>query len=257
MKIGITLSGGGARGIAHLGVLHALEELEIPVHRILGVSAGGIAGALYSEGYKPSEILEIVEKTNFLRWLRPVFFGGKGLLNIETLTPLLKDYIPHNSFEKLKIPLATFATDIEKGEGVFFNEGELIKPILASSCIPVIFNPVKFQGRTLVDGGVFNNMPIDTMFPCDFKIGVHVNPYKTTQSLNSIRSILERSLLLSIHSNAKSNFPIFNLVIEPDKLWKYAPFQVGKAKEIYEIGYLETYKHRQILENLKLTLLTD
>lgn len=250
MKFGITLSGGGARGIAHLGFLQVLEELDFRPDKILGVSAGSIIGTMYAAGYKPLEILEIVEKTNFFRFLRPAF-SLQGLLNIERLEPIYLEYIPHNSFEKLKTPTIIMATDLDEGKPVFFSEGNLIKPVMASSCIPVVFNPIRYQGKTLVDGGVINNMPHQSLEDCDVKIGVHVNPYYHEKSVSSMRTVVERSLLLSIHSNAFASFPYFDLVIEPKKLNVFTPFSIAKAKEIYQIGYQETLKQKEEILKLK------
>lgn len=250
MKFGVTLSGGGARGIAHLGFLQVLDELDFQPDKILGVSAGSIIGTMYAAGYSPLEILEIVEQTNFFRLLRPAF-SLQGLLNIERLEPLYLKYISHNSFEKLKIPTTIMATDLDEGEAVFFSEGNLMKPVLASSCIPVIFNPIRYQGKTLVDGGVINNMPHQALEDCTIKIGVHVNPYYHEKSVRSMRTVVERSLLLSIHSNAFASFQYFDLVIEPKKLNEFTPFSIAKAKEIYHIGYQETMKQKDELLKLK------
>ncbi|WP_026998467.1 patatin-like phospholipase family protein [Eisenibacter elegans] len=242
MKIGISLSGGGARGIAHLGILQALAEANIHPDKIVGVSAGSLVGALYGQGYSPFEILEIVKQTNLFRFIRPSF-SIKGLLDIRTIAPLLKEYIPHNSFEGLQRgELVILTTDIYEGEPQLFSSGKLIPPMLASSAIPVIFNPIEFEGKTLIDGGVIDNLPYTPVADCDFTIGAHINPFHKHVEPSSIRSVLAQSLLLTIHRNARLNFKKFDVVIEPLALMPYHVFNLNKADEIFEIGYQHTFK---------------
>lgn len=238
LKIGISLSGGGARGIAHLGVLQALEEMDIYPTQIAGVSAGAIVGAMYAHGYKTGEILMAVQKLNYTTLLRPSSFFKPGLLDMEQLESVFLKYLPHNSFEALKIPLLISATDINEGQTVHFSKGELIKPILASSCIPVLFSPVHYQGRTLVDGGIINSMEVDELKKkCDVVIGIHANPFDKNSPLKSTRSLLERCLTLAIHSNGRANFAKCAVVIEPIELNRITAIDLSKANEIYEIGY--------------------
>jgi len=102
-SLGIALSGGGIRGIAHLGVLKAFDEYGISPKKVSGTSAGAIVGALYCQGYSPEEIMKIIHETNYFRLLRPAI-SWKGLFRIETLVDVFKDFFPHNSFSKLSIP---------------------------------------------------------------------------------------------------------------------------------------------------------
>src|SRR6478736_7585188 len=132
MKIGITLSGGGARGIAHIGVLKALEEMGVEISMISGTSAGSIVGALYARGYKPEEIIAIIQKVSVFRSVKPAW-TWTGLLSLEGLKNVFLKYIPENNFDALRMPLTVAATDIERGETVYFSEGELIPCVMASS----------------------------------------------------------------------------------------------------------------------------
>jgi NTE family protein len=153
MKIGLVLSGGGARGIAHLGVVKALQEMGIPFDQIAGTSAGAITGALIAQGYSPDESLKIIESSSFVRHLRPAW-NRMGLLRIDTAIDLYRKYLPHDSFEALQIPLHVLAVDLNDGEQVVFESGELIRPVLASCCLPGIFEPMLINKRQFVDGGV-------------------------------------------------------------------------------------------------------
>ncbi|MBC7919916.1 MAG: patatin-like phospholipase family protein [Ferruginibacter sp.] len=251
MKIGLALSGGGARGIAHLGVLKALLEQGIQPAMISGVSAGAIAGALYAAGYHPDEVLEIIISTNMFRFLRPAM-SRVGILKMERTDELYLKYLTGNEFEKLNIPLIVSATNLNLGETVYFSRGELIKPLQASSCIPVLFEPVRFNGNTYVDGGILNNLPVEPLLDtCDFIIGVHTNPYDTQQKLTSVRAVMERSLLLAVHYNVKERVKRCDLFIEPGDLRRFATFDLAKGREIFDIGYQHTMKLVDQLTELK------
>src|SRR5690606_33326637 len=114
MNIGIVLSGGGARGISHIGVLKALDELGVKISRIAGTSAGAIIGSMYAYGYKPDEIMDIVVKTKLFRSMRPAW-TWTGLLSLEGLRATLLTHLPENDFAALKIPVTIAATEIKRG----------------------------------------------------------------------------------------------------------------------------------------------
>jgi NTE family protein len=242
MKIGLALSGGGARGIAHLGALQALEEAGLRPHVISGVSSGAIIGALYAYGMKPEEILNTFVKTNIFRYIRPAW-SKFGFLNIEKLKAIYKLYLPVKTFEELSCKLYISAADIQEGKTVYFSQGDLIKAVLASSCMPVLFAPIEIDGRLMVDGGVINNLPVEPLIPeCKFIIGVHVNPTNNQYQLKSIKSMIERTFHLSIAENVKDRVKYCDLFIEPHALCEYSIFEMSKAKEIYKIGYESTKK---------------
>lgn len=237
MKTGIVLSGGGSRGIAHLGVLKALEELEIKITAISGSSSGAIIGALYGSGYTPDEILQIVLDIKFLRILRPAI-SIRGLLKMDGLEAIYFKYIKVNSFESLKTPLIVTATDLQSGKTTYFSKGELIRPLMASSCVPVIFEPVSYQDRLYVDGGLINNLPSRVLVgKCDKIIGSHTNPIDENFTRGNVRSLIERTFLLSINANAYPQKKYCDLFIEPPLLKTYKVFDTGKLEEIFKIGY--------------------
>lgn len=159
-RVGLILSGGGARGFAHIGVIRVLERLGVKVDVIAGSSMGAIIGAFYANGYSADDCYEIARKTSW----RDVFDLSlqAGLIKGEKLHTLLAEYLPAR-FEELKLPLAVATTDIETGEQVFLLDGDLITAIRASSCFPGAFEPVKHLGRTLADGGIVNNLPVDAV----------------------------------------------------------------------------------------------
>lgn len=242
MKIGIALSGGGARGIAHLGVLKALDEAGIEISAISGTSAGAIAGALYANGYDPEEVLNIIISTSFFRLIRPAI-SKTGILKMSPAEGIYRKYLPHNDFAKLKIPLTVAATDLKRGKTVFFNSGDLIKSVMASSCIPVIFDPVEIDGEFYVDGGVLNNLPAEPLLEqCDFIIGVNTNKVSPDYNLKNFRDLLERVLLMAINYNAYDRAKYCQVLLEPTEIFRHSAFDVQHAKAIFKIGYEHT-KH--------------
>lgn len=243
MKVGIVLSGGGARGFSHLGVLKALEEFGVRPDCISGTSVGALIGAFYSEGYGPAEILNIVLSSRFYRSVRPAW-RWTGLLNPESLANVLLKYIPHNNFQSLKIPLVVAATDITHGKATYFTEGELIPRLLASCCVPAVFSPVQLNGALYVDGGIMDNLPAKPIRnKCDFLIGVHCNFLPEEFDARSFRTVVERSLMMAINGNSVLSKSICDLTIEPEGAGRISTFDIGKAKELFDIGYNFTKQH--------------
>jgi len=237
MKIGLALSGGGSKGFAHLGVLKALNELGLKPAMITGTSAGSIVGAMTAAGYTPEFIFETIISIGVFSHLK-FAFNRFGLFKLEKLEELFLKYIPHNSFENLKLPLTICATDIEKGKAVYFSEGELIKPILASCCLPGIFEPVKFQGCTFVDGGVTDNLPIGPLQKnCDFIIGVNVLPVNNSMTIRSVKDVLMKSLYLAIRNSSCEKLKHCDIAIEPTEIYRYDGLNMSKAKEMFQLGY--------------------
>lgn len=240
MKIGLVLSGGGARGIAHLGIIKALQEMGIRFDRIAGTSAGAITGALIAQGYSPDESLKIIESSSFVRYLRPTW-NRMGLLRIDTAADLYKKYIPHDSFEGLQIPLHVLAVDLNDGEQVVFEQGELIRPVLASCCLPGMFEPMLINKRQFVDGGVLNNLPVEIIEnKVDFLIGSHCNVLGPRKPVTSMRGVIERSLVLAVQSKTKERFAKCTVLIEPPQLAQYGTMDLSKARELFRIGYQHT-----------------
>lgn len=237
MKIGLALSGGGARGFAHLGIAQYMYEQNIRPDMISGTSAGAIAGAFLAAGYEPKRTMEIISDINFLKFFRPAM-SWSGLVNLEKISDLLLEYFPENSFSDFKIPLIISTTNYTKGENVNFESGELIKPLLASASIPVIFKPITIGEESYVDGGITNNLPVNLIKPhVDFTIGVNCNPVGISDQNNSMKEMLERTMLMIINYQTKEQAKLCDIFIEPQDLSAYKVFSISKAKEIYEIGY--------------------
>jgi NTE family protein len=235
-SIGISLSGGGARGIMHFGVLKALQEYDMEPEVLVGTSAGAIAAAMYAAGYSPEDSLEIVKKANLFRVLSPAL-DLKGFLNIESAAKFLRKYLPER-FEDLEKPVYVNATDLETGKETFFAEGELLPPVLASCAIPGLFRPVIIDGRHYVDGGVLSNLPFEPLkIYSNFLIASHSNPLGPLKKVSSINSVVERTFLIISNVNIKTSLHHFDLFIEPPQLSLYGISSIKSADAIYQLGY--------------------
>jgi NTE family protein len=158
--IGLVLSGGGARGYAHIGMLRVLERYGVEPDVMAGTSMGAILAALYAYGYRADDLYEMAAAIPWRNELELSLVAG--VMKSDKLHDLLRTYLP-DTFEELGKPLAVTCTDLEAGEALVFTEGELIPAIRASACYPGAFEPVSFGGRTLVDGGILNNLPVDAL----------------------------------------------------------------------------------------------
>lgn len=254
MKIGLVLSGGGIRGVAHLGVLNALKESGITPSIISATSAGAIIGALYANQIAPLDALRIIKEINFLKFMRPAF-RSPALLNLETAIPVFKEYIPHDSFSGLKIPLIISATNFNEGKLVYFSEGDLIRKILASCCIPGIFNPIKIEENYYIDGGILNNFPIEPLVPhCDIVIGSSCNHLENKSEFQNIKQVLERAATLVMNSDLHQKQNSVDILIEPKGIGEIGIFDLKKAEDIYSTAYEEAIlKINQNKEKLGLT----
>lgn len=241
IRIGLALSGGGARGIAHIGVLKALEEAGIEPDVLSGTSAGSIVGALYADGQSIDKMLQFV-KDSHLSGLLKLGIPSAGLTKLTYLKERLTAYIETDRFEALKKPLHVAVTNLNTGEFEIKNSGPLFDVIMASSSIPLVFKPVELEDQVYLDGGLLNNLPVSPLLPhCDFIIGINVVPHVkiSNKSVQSLFGIATRCFELSIQANSRPEIALCDYVIEPKKLNDYHHFQISKYLELFEIGYEE------------------
>lgn len=237
MKIGITLSGGGARGIVHLGVLKALEEMGVVISVISGTSAGSIIASMYAYGITPDQIFEQVSQMSWRNSVRPAWTWA-GLLTMDGVKELILKNIPENNFASLKIPLTIAATEIRKGEVHYFSSGELAPAVVASCSIPAIFNPMNLNNNLYVDGGLLDNLPARSIrHQCDLLIGSHCNKISSEFDPKNVKNVIERSMLIAISANTRQSKSLCDVCIEPPNMDRFTVFDIGKAQEIYELGY--------------------
>lgn len=245
-RTGISLSGGGVRGFAHLGILKALNENGIYPDIISGTSAGALAGLFYADGYSPQESYDIFYQNSIFMFTE-VGIPNKGFLSMEKVSKILKKHIKAQTFEELKIPLIVAASNLNDGKVEYFSSGSIIDKVVASASIPVLFKPQTIQNKTFVDGGVFDNLPIAPIRDkCHKLIGSHVNPVGHQEKLDSILQIAERTFHLAVGSTLSEKAKLCDLFIEPEELRKYGILSLSKGQEIFDIGYHAT---RKLLEN--------
>lgn len=239
-SIGMVLSGGGARGVAHLGALQALHEEGIYPQAISGTSAGAIVGAFYASGFAPKEILAILKEISYLRAMRPGLWG-RGFISKKSMYRILNQYLPCKTFEELVMPLTVCAVNMRLGRPEYFDSGELILRVTASGAVPVLVSPVEMDGELYSDGGILNNFPVDPLDGrCELLLGVSVNPISHKhESLRSLRSIAERTYLLSIRDNASHRERRCDWHIEPPGLTGVGIMDIRKADKCYKMGYDE------------------
>ncbi|UCS92591.1 patatin-like phospholipase family protein [Echinicola marina] len=237
IRIAIALSGGGVRGISHLGVIKALEESGIYPDLVSGTSAGAIVGAMYCYGYAPDEIFEIIINTNYFKFVRPAI-SRKGILKMEVLEELYRVHMPNNNFSDLKKPLSIAATNLKKSRVEYFTEGDFIRPLMASTCIPGIFEPIEIEGDFYIDGGVLNNMPVEPLIDkSDWLIGVNCNHLPDVANVSNIKSLIERTVIMSMNYNVYNRRAKCDYFIEAEGLAQYGVFDLKKAKELFKAGY--------------------
>lgn len=236
-KTGLVLSGGAARGFAHLGVIKLLKERDIHPNIIVGVSAGSIVGSFLADGFDPEEVLDIFLKQKIFSIVE---FSPKrkGLLKLEGMKKILKNNLRTKNIEDLKTPLIIGATDLTKGESVYFRHGSIVDAVIASSSIPVVFPPVFIEKRILVDGGVTNNLPTEPIEKqCKTIIASHVNPLGKFNNHKGILHIALQSFHVSISGGVDEKKRMVDYFIEPKGLENYSLIDIEHAAEMMELGY--------------------
>lgn len=236
-RTGIVLSGGAVRGIAHLGILQALVERNIRIDIISGTSAGALAGAFFSEGFSPAEILEIFSKKKLYDLVR-ISIPRSGLFKVEGLKKLLKKYLKTSNLQDLPIPLVVSTTNFREGKAEYFESGPLIDILMASSNIPILFEMAKINGTPFTDGGVTDNLPVEPIRDrCRNIIACHVNPLGEYETIRNPLQVIERTFHLAIASEIHRKKALVDLFIEPAELSSFGLLDFRKSKNIFEIGY--------------------
>lgn len=268
-KVGVVLSGGGAKGFAHIGVLKVLEDAGVKIDYIGGTSMGAVVGGLYASGYSARQIDSIFYNTNFDELLSdyipresksfyekhndelyaltlpfdkltigiPIALS-RGLYNYNLLNKLLHNVRYVRKFDQLPIPFVCVATNIETGEEVMLREGYLPEAILASSAFPSLFSPVEINGKLLIDGGVTNNYPVEEIrrMGADIIIGVDVqDDLQTREKLSEATRILVQISNLEMIQSMKRKQLLTDIYIKPD-IKNYSVISFDKGREIIAKG---------------------
>ncbi|WP_034923754.1 patatin-like phospholipase family protein [Gillisia sp. CAL575] len=252
MGIGLVLSGGGARGVAHIGVLKALEEYGVEITHISGTSAGAIVGAMFAAGNSWQDIFIFFKEISVFNYRRYAI-NKPGFIDTLKFYKDFEGIFKEDNFAFLEKELFVTATNLIDGKIKIFNKGELIKPILASASFPGIFTPIPIKKGVYVDGGLLNNFPVEPLRPlCNQIIGVFVNPLETIKIGDLIHSyqILNRSLQISLGNQSLHKFKDCDFVISPTGLTKFRIFDLKTLDAIFEIGYRAAVEALEINKNL-------
>ncbi|MFQ5335841.1 MAG: patatin-like phospholipase family protein, partial [Flavobacteriales bacterium] len=242
MKLGLVLSGGASKCIAHLGVLKALFETGVRPDIIAATSGGALFGSFVAAGKSPDEALEIIMQSRMLNIFTPSKVV-KGLFSSEKIEKALRASLPVSTFEELQIPMIVAATDMLQGKVVSFESGDIFKPIIASSSYPAIFEPVEINNRQLLDGGILCNLPTALLRErCDRIIGVSVGKLYALNNIKTQRKYFFRALELAINQSDKAHQEGVDLLLEPPDLNEYDRFDISRGKEIFAKGYLYALK---------------
>ena len=283
-KIGLTLSGGGAKGAAHIGVLKVMEEVGIPIDCVAGTSMGAIIGGMYALGYSPDEMEQIIRSVNWDEYISDYidrssmsfemkrkatalwteipfnsaknikirntlpggFISGNNILNL--FNSLCVGYNREMDFDKLPLPFACVATDIVTGEQVNFRHGVLAQCMRASMAIPGVFAPVRIGDKVLIDGGMLDNFPVDVCkeMGADIVIGVTVsNKYKPADEVNALPQLVEMLTVLVTQNKAGENRELCRIFIHPDvEGYSSMSFDAESIDTLIERGYREASRHR-------------
>jgi NTE family protein len=238
-KIGLVLSGGGVKAIAHIGFIKVLLENDIVPTNVSGTSAGALVAALYAHGYEPDEMISFFKQTPLFKFSLYAI-NKPGFMDSEKYITFFKKFFPNDSFQALKYPLTVTATDLISGKLNYFNSGELIRPLIASSALPPIFSPVEINNTLYCDGGVLNNFPVETVRKkCSIILGSFVNPITTIkkEEISSSLKLLYRVYDLGIDANNIKKFKRCNYVFSPVEIKKIGVLDSDAIDKAYEIGY--------------------
>jgi NTE family protein len=226
-QIGIALSGGFARGIAHIGVLKVLEEENIPIHCVAGSSVGSFIGAIYCAGATAKEMEQIASRMR-RRHFAHLSISRYGFFSNRRMIKFLNKILQVRSFEELQIPLAITATEIATGEGIVFRSGPLAEAVRASCAYPGVFPPVDADGRLLVDGGLaypVPTQPLHEMGP-DRIIAVHLRNRTGLGGPRNVFDIIAKSFAIAQQQNGTLWQSLADVIVEPEvRHFRYDAFE--------------------------------
>ncbi|MBK8955703.1 MAG: patatin-like phospholipase family protein [Saprospiraceae bacterium] len=239
MQVGLALSGGGARGIYHIGVLKALEEKKLVPDILSGSSVGALIGILYASGLSAETIFKIAAEARWFKFFKPQLPSG-GLIGMEYIREILQQHLLKENFEDMNFPCYVTATNISKGKLEVFSSGNLIDPILASCSVPMLFKPVQMGADLYLDGGILMNLPASIIRQqCDLLIGSSLTPVVSVPSveLNSGFKIVSRVLELNINNNTLEHKQLCNILIESNEISAISKYVLGDYQKLYDMGY--------------------
>lgn len=242
-RLGVALTGGGARGFAHAGALAAIEEAGHKPDIIAGVSAGSFVGTLYAAGVSPKKFIELFGERKAKKFVELHLKDG-GVFTMTPFRRLIERNIgPYKNLEELPIPTYIGVTDFDHGIAREFHTGPIPERVVASCSIPIAFPPVTIDNTKYVDGGVLRNHPAWIIRDkCEFLIGVNVSPLeeKIKGDVDTIMSALMRTYNLMAKANQHQDMELCDLNIETPEISHYRTFDLSNIEKVYNSGYANT-----------------
>jgi NTE family protein len=236
-QISLALSGGAARGAYHLGVLQYIDENNIEVKAICATSIGAIIGASYACGVSPKEQLDIFKSKEFKKIFSLNLFHG-SLYKIDSYAEILKKLIPLQKMQEFKIPLYISAVDIQSGEHLYFERGDVREICLSSAALTPVFPPVMYENKKLIDGGTINHMPIEPLAQYGYKlVGVNLHPIYEENVPNSMVAIFKRAVFLGTFRNSFEAKNKCDVYISSPQLENYSLFSFKNLDKLFALGY--------------------
>lgn len=251
-KVGLVLSGGAARGFAHLGVLKVLQENEIPLDCIAGTSVGSIIGALVSGGYRWDRIFELAKNLKWKELVSPTL-SGMGLVKADRMEKFVREMLGDISFDDLEIPFRAVAVDIARAEVVVFDSGSVARAVRASSSVPGIFEPLMDDERALVDGGVMNNLPCNLVqeMGAEKIIAVDLNAHRASAHMPvNLLDVSYRSFAMLLNNSSIEGREDADILIQPE-LWTFSYHDLSQADGLFEKGVEAGEKALRQLKRLR------
>lgn len=241
-RLGLALSGGGARGLAHAGALKALDEVGLRPDIVAGVSAGSIAAVMYAAGIKPELMLELFHNAKFTDFCE-LGMPNEGFFSLDRFKNFIRKNIPYDNLEDLPIKTIVGATDLDNGRKAVFESGSIADCVAASCSIPIVFKPAKIDGIRYVDGGVLHNLPAWTIRDrCRVLIGINCSPLTNSNSKhrNGVLGVALRSYELMAKTNSIPDMALCDMVVRTDEIARYQVFNLKELERVYESGYRDT-----------------
>ena len=236
-KLGLVLSGGGARGFAHLGVAKALYEKGMKPDIISGVSAGAIAGAFLASGLHPDEIYDILDDQDFMK-IASMQLPKEGLLKLTGLKKQIEKNIPFRNLEDLPIPLMVAVTNLNKARVEYFLRGPLSDLVLASASIPILFSPVIVNGDQYVDGGILDNLPVKPIRrQCEKVIAVNIAPVYEEGHFDNLFKVATRVFHMSVDKSTRHWGKKADLLILPPGVEHHDILRTRHIDQLYKDAY--------------------
>lgn len=246
-RLGLALSGGGAKGFAHIGVFKMLEECGLKPDIVVGTSVGALMGALFADGYEADEIKELFTGREFSEFAQ-LQLPKSGLFDSKRFRDFLKRHLRAKNIEDLAIPMVIVATDLDNGISHEFRSGPIVEAVTASCSIPIIFSPVVIEGIHYVDGGLFHNFPVSIIREeCQRVIGVNVSPLIPQKYKQTIFHIAERSYHYMFRANTLEDREMCDVLIEAEEFGLYKTFDLENVDQIANIGYVAAGKAFEVV----------